>query len=97
MLETAARQGNEFGGKFEDLKEIMARVTNKGRLGICLDTCHIFAAGYDIRTQAAYDKTMEEFDRVIGLQHLKAVHLNDSKGENCVFGATQISSDSLVG
>ncbi|KIH42811.1 endonuclease 4 domain protein, partial [Ancylostoma duodenale] len=55
-------------------------VRNKDRVGVCIDTCHIFAAGYDIRTKEAYNATMEKFDRIIGLKYLKAFHLNDSKG-----------------
>lgn len=79
VLETMATQGNTIGGTFEDLAQIIALVTDKDRVGVCLDTCHIFAAGYDIRTPEAYAATMAEFDRVIGLKYLKALHINDSK------------------
>ena len=79
LLETTAGSGHGIGGRFEHLAEIMARMRRR-RVGVCLDTCHVFAAGYDIRTPAAYRRTMAEFDRVIGLNHLYAVHLNDSTG-----------------
>ncbi len=78
LLETTAGQGNCIGYRFEDLAEIRAGVAAPGTLGVCLDTAHIFAAGYDIRTAETYAETMAEFDRVIGIEHLKAVHCNDS-------------------
>lgn len=77
-LETTAGQGSNLGYRFEQIAEIIEQTADKKRLAVCLDTCHIFAAGYDIRTQKAYQKTMREFDRVIGLKRLKAVHFNDS-------------------
>ncbi|WKX93691.1 hypothetical protein Q1695_011170 [Nippostrongylus brasiliensis] len=80
VVETMAGQGNTVGSTFEQIRDIISMVKNKDRVGVCIDTCHIFAAGYDIRTQAAYDKTMQEFDDVVGLKYLKAFHLNDSKG-----------------
>lgn len=79
VLETMAGQGNTIGNRFEDLAQVIALVKDKSRVGVCLDTCHIFAAGYDIRTEQAYGRTMEEFDRTIGFGYLRAVHLNDSK------------------
>ncbi|KAF2876637.1 xylose isomerase-like protein [Massariosphaeria phaeospora] len=79
VLETMASLGNTIGGTFLDLAEIIALVENKERIGVCLDTCHIFAAGYDLRTPDAYAATMKEFDDVIGLSYLKAFHINDSK------------------
>jgi len=79
VLETMASQGNTIGGTFADLAQIISLVNNKDRVGVCLDTCHIFAAGYDIRTPEAYAATMAEFDKVIGLKYLKALHINDSK------------------
>lgn len=69
------------GGKFQDLADIIELVADKSRVGVCFDTCHAFAAGYDLRTPAAVKATLDEFDRVVGLQYLRAVHLNDSKGE----------------
>jgi AP endonuclease-1 len=79
ILETMASLGNTIGGTFADLAEVIALVDNKDRVGVCLDTCHVFAAGYDLRTPEAYATTMKEFDDVIGLKYLKALHINDSK------------------
>ncbi len=78
-LETMAGQGTNLGYKFEHLAHIIEKVDGGDRLGVCVDTCHVFAAGYDIRTAAAYAETMAEFDRVVGLQHIKCFHFNDSK------------------
>jgi deoxyribonuclease-4 len=80
-LELTAGQGAHLGYKFEHIAELIDRVENKSRVSCCLDTCHIFAAGYDLRTEAAYQATMREFDKVIGFKYLKAIHLNDSKNE----------------
>jgi len=77
-LETTAGQGSAIGYRFEHLAEIIERVKEKERLGLCYDTCHTFAAGYDIRTKKAYDTTFKEFDKVIGLSRLKVIHVNDS-------------------
>ncbi|MFZ4772988.1 MAG: deoxyribonuclease IV [Chlamydiia bacterium] len=79
VLETTAGQGNTVGAKFEDIAYIMQQCHKKIPLGVCIDTCHIFAAGYDIRTPDAFDNTLKEFDRVIGLEHLYCFHINDSK------------------
>ena len=79
LYEIAAGQGACVGHRFEQLAALLKQTGRSGRTGICLDTCHLFAAGYDIRTQAAYEQTMAEFDRVIGLNQVQAVHLNDSK------------------
>ncbi len=79
LLETTAGQGSSVGHKFEHIRDIMAAGKYPHRLGVCLDTCHIFAAGYDISTGAGYAETMLEFDRIIGLDKLKLFHLNDSK------------------
>ncbi|MCD6385169.1 deoxyribonuclease IV [Candidatus Sumerlaeota bacterium] len=80
LLETTAGQGNSIGFCFEQLAEIIRRCRFKNRLGVCLDTCHIFSAGYDIRTIDTYKKTMRQLDKVIGLENLHVIHLNDSKG-----------------
>lgn len=80
LLENTAGQGSHVGYKFEHLKNIMDMV-NSHRIGTCFDTCHAFAAGYDIRTEHEFDSVMEEFDHVVGLKHLNAIHLNDSKGD----------------
>jgi AP endonuclease-1 len=80
LLETmAAVGGNTIGSTFEEIAEIIAMVNDKDRVGVCLDTCHVFAAGYDLRKPEAYNDTMEKFDKVIGLKYLKALHINDSK------------------
>jgi AP endonuclease-1 len=81
VLETMASQGNTIGGSFADLANIIKLVINKDRVGVCLDTCHVFAAGYDLRSPRAYASTMKLFDKVIGLKYLKAFHMNDSKAE----------------
>jgi deoxyribonuclease-4 len=79
VIENTAGQGTNLGFQFEDLARIIRQVSDKTRVGVCLDTCHLHGAGYDIRTAAAFEKTMDEFDRVVGLQYLAALHLNDSK------------------
>ncbi len=78
-LETTAGQGTYLGGKFEHLARIIGGVQNPERLAVCLDTCHIFAAGYDIRTPETYAETMQLFDEVIGLEWLQVIHANDSQ------------------
>jgi deoxyribonuclease-4 len=77
-LETTAGQGSAIGYRFEQLAEIIDLVEENERLGVCYDTCHSFAAGYDIRTKRAYEDTFREFDKAIGVQRLKVIHLNDS-------------------
>lgn len=77
LLETMAGKGSEVGGKFEELREILDRVKLKDKMGVCLDTCHISDAGYDIIHDL--DGVLETFDKIIGLDRLKAIHLNDSK------------------
>lgn len=81
LLETTAGQGDHLGYRFEQIAMMIDRVREKSRVGVCLDTSHVFAAGYDIRTKTAYEKTLAEFNAVIGLEHLKFIHLNDSKKE----------------
>lgn len=78
LLETMAGKGTEIGRSFEELKMIIDKVYLKDKLGVCLDTCHINDAGYDVSNM---DKVLEEFDKVIGLDYLKAIHLNDSMNE----------------
>lgn len=77
LLETMAGKGTECGRTFEEIAEIISKVNNKNRIGVCLDTCHINDAGYDIVNH--YEDVISEFDRVIGLKYLKVIHLNDSK------------------
>lgn len=79
LLETMSGKGSEIGGTFEELAEIIARVKCQEKIGICLDTCHVSDGGYDIIHHL--DDVLEEFDRVIGIDKLKALHLNDSKNE----------------
>ena len=81
LLETTAGQGTSLGSRFEELAQIRDNSRFPEKLGICLDTCHIFAAGYDIRSETAYRRTIDIFDRAIGLTHLHFFHLNDSKKE----------------
>lgn len=78
LLEATAGQGSSVGYRFEQLAYIMDQLHRKMPIGVCIDTCHIFAAGYDLRTPEACDQTFKEFDRVVGLKHLYALHVNDS-------------------
>jgi deoxyribonuclease-4 len=80
-IENMAGQGNTFGSTFEELAEIIEQITDKSRIGITLDTCHMFCAGYDIRSAENFEKIMKEFDRIVGFKYLKALHLNDSKND----------------
>ncbi|MGO9378964.1 MAG: deoxyribonuclease IV, partial [Dissulfurispiraceae bacterium] len=79
LIETTAGQGTTLGSSFEEIAEMISGVKRKDRIGVCIDTCHIFAAGYDITTKEAYDKTMREFDDIIGFERLCAIHFNDAK------------------
>jgi AP endonuclease-1 len=79
VLETMAGQGNVVGSTFEDLRDIIALIDDKSRVGVCIDTCHVFAAGYDLRSPEAFAATMSRFDEVVGLSYLRALHINDSK------------------
>lgn len=79
LLETTAGQGSNVGYTFEQLALMIGDIKDKDRVGICFDTCHAFAAGYDIRTPETYEKTMKSLDKIIGLTNLYLIHLNDSK------------------
>jgi len=79
LLETTAGQGTGLGTRFEEIASVLEHSRYRDQLGVCLDTCHAFAAGYDIRTPETYEQTFQEFDRHIGLSRLKFFHLNDSK------------------
>ena len=79
VIENTAGQGTNMGYRFEQLAEMIEQVTDKTRVGVCIDTCHTFAAGYDLRTEKAFAATFEEFGNVVGFKYLKGMHLNDSK------------------
>jgi len=79
LLETTAGQGNDLGSKFEHLAVLLDKVNAGERMGVCYDTCHSFAAGYDIRTEEVYQKTFARFDELIGIERLLAFHLNDCR------------------
>lgn len=79
LLETTAGQGSSIGATFEELAYILDRTKDKLPVGVCIDTCHIFAAGYDIRTEKGWRETLQKFDQIIGLPYLYAFHLNDSE------------------
>ncbi|MGA8163606.1 MAG: deoxyribonuclease IV [Waddliaceae bacterium] len=81
LLETTAGQGSTVGHRFEHLDYIIQKVKDRLPIGVCVDTCHIFAAGYDIRDPKGWDAVLKEFDQIIGLRYLKGFHLNDSKKE----------------
>ncbi len=81
LLEITAGQGDALGYTFEQLASIRAMVERRDRVGICLDTCHLFAAGYELRTEAGYAQTMSELEEVIGAHHVEVIHANDSKRE----------------
>lgn len=79
VIENTAGQGSNVGNQFEELKFIIDRVEDKSRVGICIDTCHAFAAGYDLCWQESWQETFNKFDQIIGFNYLKGMHLNDSK------------------
>jgi deoxyribonuclease IV len=79
VIENTAGQGTNLGFEFEQLAFIIEHVEDKTRVGVCLDTCHSFAAGYDLRTKDTYEQTMRKFDEIVGMKYLKGLHLNDAK------------------
>ncbi|EQB39760.1 endonuclease V [Sulfurimonas hongkongensis] len=79
VIENTAGQGSNLGYTFEHLAQIIEKVEDKSRVGVCIDTCHMFVAGYDIRTKEAYEKTWNEFSDVVGFEYLMGMHINDSK------------------
>lgn len=81
LLENAAGTLHSMGSNFEDIKSVMDQIHDKNRVALCFDTAHAFAAGYDLRTAEAIRKTLNHFDRVLGLDLIKVIHLNDSKGD----------------
>ena len=101
LLETMAGKGSEVGGRFEELREILDRVELSDHMGVCLDTCHVWDGGYDI--VGHLDEVLDEFDRVIGLHRLKAIHLNDSlnplgahKDRHAKIGEGHIGAEALI-
>lgn len=98
LLETTAGQGSAQGWRFEQLAYIISRVKDHLPIGVCIDTCHIFVAGYEIRTPEGWDATLKEFDQVIGLSHLYAFHINDSvKGLGSRVDRHQPLGEGLIG
>jgi len=81
VIENTAGQGTNLGYRFEHLAYLIEKCEDKSRVGVCLDTCHTFSAGYDLRTEEAYEKTMETFDKVVGFSYLQGMHINDSKAK----------------
>lgn len=81
VIETTAGQGTNLGHQFEHIARIIDHVEDKSRVGVCLDTCHSYSAGYDLRTPEGYDRTWRKFDEIIGLTYLRGMHLNDDKRE----------------
>lgn len=82
VLENVAGQGSNLGHQFEQLAHIIDKVEDKSRIGVCIDTCHAYSAGYDLRTPEGYEKTWKDFDEIIGMDYLKGMHLNDDKKEH---------------
>lgn len=81
VLENTAGQGTNMGHQFEHLKHIIDKVEDKSRVGVCIDTCHAYSAGYDLKTEEGFKQTFEDFERIVGLEYLKGFHLNDSMKE----------------
>jgi len=82
VIENTAGQGTNMGFRFEHLGAMIDGVNDKSRVGVCLDTCHTYVSGYDIKTAAGFDRIMAEFDQVVGIEYLRATHLNDSKKDH---------------
>lgn len=81
VIECTAGQGSNLGYEFEHLAHIISKVEDKSRVGVCIDTCHAYSAGYDLKSEEGYRKTWEDFDRIVGKDYLRAIHLNDDKRE----------------
>jgi len=81
VIENTAGQGSNLGFSFSHLAQIIDKVEDKSRIGICIDTCHTYSAGYDLKTETGYKQTWEEFDEIVGARYLRAIHLNDTKKE----------------
>lgn len=92
VIENTAGQGSNLGFEFEHLAEIIDQVEDKSRVGVCIDTCHTFVAGYDLRTQEDCERTFKQFEEIVGYEYLRAMHLNDAKTD---FGSKVDRHDSL--
>ena len=92
VIENTAGQGSNLGFEFEQLAEIIDQVEDKSRVGVCIDTCHTFVAGYDLRTKEDCERTFKQFEEIVGYQYLRAMHLNDAKTD---FGSKVDRHDSL--
>jgi deoxyribonuclease-4 len=92
VIENTAGQGTNLGFRFEQLATIIHYVEDKSRVGVCIDTCHAYSAGYDLKSQTGFEETFAEFDRIVGFKFLKGMHINDSKKE---FGSRVDRHDSL--
>jgi deoxyribonuclease-4 len=79
VIENTAGQGTNLGHTFEQIKFIIDRVEDKSRIGVCIDTCHAYTSGYDVKTETGFRETFEKFDKIVGFQYLKGMHLNDTK------------------
>jgi deoxyribonuclease-4 len=97
LLETMAGQGSTIGKRFEDLAEIIKSVSSKKNIGVCIDTCHIFAAGYEFDNKKNYEKLWKTFDEIIGLEKIKVIHINDSKKDfaSCIDRHEHISKGKI--
>ena len=93
VIENTAGQGTNMGYVFEQIAEIISQVEDKSRVGVCIDTCHTFTAGYDIRSKEVFDQTFAKFDQIIGWKYLSGIHLNDSKKEL----ATRVDRHNSIG
>ncbi len=92
IIENTAGQGTNLGHTFEQIAQIIDQVEDKSRVGVCIDSCHSYSAGYDLKTEAGYAETFRQFDEIIGANYLKAIHLNDTKKE---FGSRVDRHDSI--
>jgi deoxyribonuclease-4 len=81
VIENTAGQGSNLGFSFSHLAQIIEKVEDKSRVGVCIDTCHTYSAGYDLKTETGYQQTWREFDELVGANYLRAIHLNDTKKE----------------
>ena len=86
VIENTAGQGTNVGYRFEHIRDIIDKVEDKSRVGVCIDTCHAFTAGYEMNTLEGYSKTWKEFEEIIGFEYLKGMHINDSKKEYATRG-----------